>query len=153
MNFISTDLEVTLLCLDKLTWDKHPMWGKMTAQHMVEHLTDTIKMSYSSHNYPLAIPEAQIAKMQDFLFSDQPIAKNQPNPAVSEDYTPRNENLALAIDEFSEVWIAYEEYYQFHPTTKILHPIFGELDKNGWDRMHSKHFTHHFTQFELLASN
>jgi len=151
MNFISTDLEVILASLDNLKADKKPLWGKMTPQHMVEHLTDTIKMSYSSHNYPLAVSEEQVKKMQEFLFSDEPIARNQPNPAVAQHYVPRNENLAIAIDELSEAWIAYEEYYQTNTTAKILHPMFGDLDKTGWDRMHSKHITHHFVQFEIYS--
>jgi len=151
MNFISTDLQDILACLDRLNADKVPLWGKMTPQHMVEHLTDSVKMSCSEHDWPLAVSEEQVKKMQDFLFSDHPIAKNQPNPAVSQNYVPKNENLALAIDEFSETWIEYEDFYQENPTIKILHPMFGTLDKKGWDRMHSKHITHHFSQFELFS--
>jgi len=150
MNFISIELENLLAYLDKLDAHASPLWGRMTAQHMVEHLSDSVRMSFTPHDWPLAVSEEQVVKMQEFLFSDHPIAKNQPNPAVTDDYVLRNEDIVLAVDEFTEAWISYQEYYQENPQATILHPMFGLLNKKGWDRMHSKHFTHHFTQFGLL---
>jgi len=147
MDFIQPDLAAFLPCLNKLRADAKPLWGKMTAQHMVEHLTDVVRIGSDPHDSPLAVPEEQVEAMQAFLYSDEPIAKNIPNPAVREDYVCRNADLPQAIEELSEAWTAYEAYYQANPTAKVLHPMFGDLDKKGWDRMHAKHFTHHFTQF------
>ena len=28
-----------------------------------------------------------------------------------------------------------------------LHPVFGDIGVDGWDRLHVRHFEHHFTQF------
>jgi len=150
MNFVQPNLTAFLSCLNKLQADAKPLWGKMTAQHMVEHLTDTVRMGNAPHDWPLAVPEEQVEAMQAFLFSDTPLERNIPNPSIPQDYVCRNPDLEQAIKELSEAWTAYEAHYQDNPTAKVLNPVFGALDKKGWDRMHAKHFTHHFTQFGIV---
>ena len=43
MEFLELDISEMILQLDKLNAESKPLWGQMSAQRMVEHLTDTIK--------------------------------------------------------------------------------------------------------------
>jgi oxepin-CoA hydrolase/3-oxo-5,6-dehydrosuberyl-CoA semialdehyde dehydrogenase len=150
MQFIQPDLETFLSHLNRLESTAQPQWGKMSAQRMVEHLTETVYMSMGNSEFGLLIPEEKIEKMQTILFSDVPMPKEFKVPFAPEEYTLRNEELELAVDEFVETWLNYEEYYEQNQGQLHLHPFYGDLNKEGWDRMHSKHFTHHFEQFGIL---
>jgi oxepin-CoA hydrolase / 3-oxo-5,6-dehydrosuberyl-CoA semialdehyde dehydrogenase len=150
MGFISTDLETIIRSLDKLSATTQPQWGAMNAQRMVEHLTEGLQMSIGIGEYQLLIPEDKIDKMKAILASDEPMPRGFKVPFAPEKYELRNEELELAVDELIENWLAFEEYYEENPTKEHLHPYYGMLDKNGWLRIHEKHFTHHFEQFGLL---
>ena len=76
MSFISCDLESFLGVLSKLEKTSTPSWGTMSAQRMVEHLTDGVNMSMGNGDFKLEIPEDRIAKMLQFLDSDKPMAQN-----------------------------------------------------------------------------
>jgi oxepin-CoA hydrolase/3-oxo-5,6-dehydrosuberyl-CoA semialdehyde dehydrogenase len=150
MAFIQTDLETILTSLNKLEASSQPLWGKMSAQRMVEHLSDSLKMSIGVGEYQLLIPEEKIEKMQAILASDTPMPRDFNAPFAPEEYTLRNEEIELAVDELVDNWIAFEEYYEANPEAKNLHPFYGDLDKKGWHQLHAKHFTHHFEQFGLV---
>lgn len=150
MQFIQTDLETILNYLNKLDASTPPLWGKMNAQRMVEHLTDSIYMSIGRGAFELLIPAEKTKKMQALLESDTPMPKDFKVPFAPEEYTLRNEELELAIDELVDAWLAYEEYYASNPDQLHLHPFYGDLNRKGWERIHSKHFTHHFEQFGLI---
>ncbi len=148
--FLEMDITLLVAKLDELTADKKPLWGSMSAQRMVEHLTDSIKMSSGKLKLGLEIPEEKISKMQEILASDKEMPKNFEVPFAKKDTPLRHEELALAIDEFLLEWIDFEEYYAENPGQKEIHPYYGSLNYEQWLRMHSKHFTHHFEQFGLI---
>jgi oxepin-CoA hydrolase/3-oxo-5,6-dehydrosuberyl-CoA semialdehyde dehydrogenase len=146
------DLDITFLInkLDELTPNTQPKWGGMSAQQMVEHLSDSIKISSGKLKLGLKIPEERISKMQEILSSDKEMPKNFEVPFAKKDTPLRHDELALAIDEFLLEWIDFEEYYTEHPSKMEIHPYYGSLNYEQWLRMHSKHFTHHFQQFGLI---
>jgi hypothetical protein len=148
--FISTDLETLLPYSDKLSADTKPTWGTMTAQRMVEHLTDTLKIATGETPFPLEVPEDRLERMLAFLESDKPMAPNL-KVAFVQDNTPiRHSEIELAVDEYVETWLDLEMLYANNPGLKHPHPYYGPLDFDQWNRLHSKHLTHHFTQFGLL---
>ncbi len=150
MEFIDADLETALQLLNKLDKDDKPLWGTMSAQRMVEHLTDTIRLACGEGNFQLEIPEEKVERAQSFLASEHPMPKNFVATFAPEDAQLRNEDFDLAIDEFSQAWIAFEEYYEEHPDAVNIHPNFGKLSYKQWIRIHSKHLTHHLQQFGIL---
>lgn len=150
MAFIQPDLETILFHLNKLDASSEPLWGQMSAQRMIEHLSDSLQMAIGVGEYQLLIPEEKIEKMQGILASEIPMPKEFKVPFAPEQYTLRNEEIELAIDELVDNWIAFEEYYEINTEAKHLHPFYGELGKESWNRIHSKHFTHHFEQFGLI---
>lgn len=149
MSFIEPNLEFILSHLNKLEESSTPQWGNMSAQRMVEHLSDSLNMAMGNGKHELAIPEEKLPSMLGFLWSEKPMAKNIQVHFAPENYTLRNETMELAIDEFCELWIDFETSYEESPEKISLHPYYGPLDYKGWLRLHAKHFTHHFQQFNL----
>lgn len=150
MDFIELDITEVIKKLDKLSETSKPVWGEMSAQRMVEHLTDTIMIASGKKKFPLEIPEDKIEKMQGFLESDKPMARNIDVPFAKKNEALRNEEIELAIDEFLLEWLDFEEHYSENENRTELHPYYGNLNYNQWCRLHTKHLTHHFEQFGIL---
>jgi hypothetical protein len=148
--FIETDLETILTLLNKLTPDTKPQWGSMTAQRMVEHLTDTIQIATGKNPQELLVPEDRLPKMLLFLESDKPMAQNIEVPFALPETSVRNEELELAIDEFVEEYLEFMEMYENDDTLAHIHPYYGPLKYEQWQRLHQKHLSHHFHQFGLI---
>ncbi|WP_343748352.1 DUF1569 domain-containing protein [Fluviicola sp.] len=148
--FIETDLESVLAHLNKLTPETTPEWGKMSAQRMVEHLTDTIRIATGEAPQELIIPEDKIERMVAFLYSDKPMARNIEVPFAKADTPLRNEELELAVDEFVEAYLEFQELFAANPDLKTVHAFYGPLNYEQWDLLNKKHLTHHFTQFGIL---
>jgi hypothetical protein len=149
MKYIETDIVTLLHHLDQLTNESKPLWGKMSAQQMVEHLTDGIKMAYGQLSLPIEVPEEKVEKMQAILMSDVPFPKEFKASFVDDQATLRHEEIELAIDEFTLEWIEYENYYAENPDATHPHPYYGNLNYTQWERLQSKHVTHHLSQFGI----
>lgn len=150
--FIAADLETILAHLNRLEPDTKPQWGQMSAQRMVEHLTDALRIATGKNPQTLAIPEDRIERMVAFLDTDKPMAQNMQVPFATPEMNDqlRNEELELAIDEFVEEWLEFEELFESEEGRTSLHPFYGELNYEQWKRLSEKHHTHHFTQFGLI---
>jgi len=137
--------------LDTLNSDQKPVWGKMSAQHMVEHLILAVKMGNGKLKLDcINLPE-KLPTLKKFLMSDRPMPRGFINPAIGSDNLPLN---YLSIDEArNKLKEEIEEYYRFFeedPDAKTINITYGELNKTEWDQFHNKHFTHHLEQFGLL---
>lgn len=141
--------EDLLIGLNKLTPSQQPVWGEMSSQRMVEHLSEMLRMAQGTTLFTLSIPEDKVAKMQEFLYSDKEMAKNIAVDIAPADRELRNDELELAIDEFTEEWINFIDFFEATPGVKTMHPFYGYLDFDLWMLMHKKHFYHHFKQFQL----
>ena len=150
MEFVQADLCAFLEILENLDEKKSASWGKMTPQRMIEHLSDCIYMSCGIGNHELLIPEEKIKGMQAFLISDKEMPQNIQVPFAKENTPLRNTDIEIAIDELTMAWVDFEEMYLEDPQKTALHPYYGNLNYEQWLLLHSKHFTHHFTQFGLM---
>jgi hypothetical protein len=148
--FIETDLETVLTHLNKLKAETKPAWGKMSAQRMVEHLTDTLRIATGENPQELLIPEDKVERMVAFLYSDKPMAQNMEVPFAKEGTPLRHEELELAVDEFVDVYLEFQELFAQNPELKTVHAYYGPLDYEQWNLLNKKHLTHHFTQFGIL---
>lgn len=149
-DFLSPNLETFLVRLSNLAADISPEWGAMNSQQMVEHLSNSIDMSIGKlEGVKLGIPEDKVAGAVKFLHSNKPFPRGFKVKYAPENPILRNENLEGAIDELAMKWVAFEEYFIEQPEAQHLHPVYGVLDYKGWLQVHSKHFTHHFSQFKL----
>jgi len=149
MEYLELDIAEIIQRLDKLRPDSKPLWGEMSAQRMVEHLTDIIKISSGKTKLPLEIPKEKIEKMQLFLESDKPMARNIEVSFAKKNEELRNEEIELAIDEFLLEWLDFEEHFALDEKRTEQHPFYGDLNYDQWCKLHAKHLTHHFEQFGI----
>ncbi len=135
--------------LKNLKADAQPQWGRMSAQHMVEHLTNSVNFSNGKKLLTHNLPEDKAAKAKAFLLSERPMPRGVGANPEAELPALRHETLEKAIEELQE---AVQEFETHHLNREIqyAHPAFGKLNKAEWDVFHSKHFTHHLSQFGLL---
>lgn len=139
-----------LAVLSRLTPNQKPLWGKMNAQEMVEHLSDMLMMSRGTGDFTIDVDAETIARRQQFLLSDKEMAKNIAVPFTKDIIELRHDELELALDEFADEWMNFTEYYENNPSASVIHPYYGDLGFNLWLKMHDKHFMHHFKQFGLI---
>jgi len=136
--------------LAALKYDDVALWGKMTPQHMVEHLILAIQMSNEKLKYDCLSPIERLPTLRRFLFSDRPLQKMFINPAIGSDLMKlRYKDIDEAKEKLREEISYYNKYFIENPYSKPTHMIFGELNKEEWDIFHKKHFTHHLSQFGL----
>lgn len=144
------ELEGILTQLTQLQNTTTPIWGQMGPQRMVEHLADALYMSVGKGNFQLEVSNERIERMQAWLESDKPIAKNVQVTFATPETPLRNDELEIAIDEFTDAFLSFLEHYQNNPEQTALHPGYGQLNFLQWQQLHTKHFAHHFEQFGLI---
>lgn len=149
MTYISTDLKIISEHLNKIDSKNVALWGTMSPQRMIEHLTDAVSLSRVNHDFPLELKEEYIPKAQAFLISDHPLPKDFKAAFAPENVPVRNKNITEAVTEFEKAWKHFIADYTANPDKKSLHPNFGILDFDLWKRLHSKHITHHLAQFGI----
>lgn len=152
-NFMSTsDRNRLLEQFKKLTPDRVPVFGLMTAQHMVEHVCITFSLSNGRREIPQTTPErlANITKRR-LLESDMAFPKGFKAPVLPENETLpyQYDSLDAAIDALEKEIDAFEEWFQKNPESRPVHPVMGPLTYDEWQVFHSKHLTHHLEQFGL----
>jgi hypothetical protein len=136
--------------LQKLKEDQKPIWGKMTPQHMVEHLYKTIQASINEITLKIYSEERRIPVFKKLFFGDRPFPKEFMNPAIGPDLLALEfSDLQSAIEELENIFIRYEKFFNENSDIKTIHPVFGLLTKDEWDTFHQKHFKHHLSQFGL----
>ncbi|MFB6258711.1 MAG: DUF1569 domain-containing protein [Flavobacteriales bacterium] len=137
--------------LSRLDPDQSPQWGSMGPQGMVEHLVRSLRISQGAEKQSIKIPGEKLEEMRTFLFSEHPMPKGVKSATmVDEEGEFWYADLEAAKEAFFQEWERFEEAYAQEPGKKEVHPVFGELDKEGWEQVHRKHFTHHFQQFGLI---
>lgn len=126
-------------------------FGIMTPQHMIEHLTITVKLSYGRIKLPDFEPsEKQLAQKNALLNTAMNFPKGVLAPGIGDnlldlkyaDLDTAKVELLKSIDE-------YNNHFTSFPEEKTIHPRFGKLNHEEWERFHQKHFDHHLSQFGL----
>ena len=138
--------------LKKLTPDTPAQFGIMSSQHMVEHLTVTVKIAYNRIKIPDFEPsEKQLVQKRALLDTDMAFPKGVVAPGLKVgDLIPlRSVDLDEAKQLLVASIIAYNSFFESSPDIKTVHPRFGKLNYLEWERFHPKHFEHHFKQFNI----
>ena len=128
-----------------------PLWGKMSAQHMVEHLILAVRMGNGKLKLECINPPDKLPTLKKILMSSRPMPKGFVNPVIGQDNLPFNySSLDEAISKLKEEIEVYFHFFEENPDAKPVNVTFGELNKTEWDQFQKKHFTHHLGQFGLL---
>ena len=127
------------------------LWGKMSSQHMIEHLIIAVRISNGKLTFDCFNPPEKLPTLKKFLMSSRPIPKEFVNPLIGEGLVPLEfKNLGEAKIALKKEIEDYYKYFEEKPNASFINPTFGELTKNEWDVFHEKHFTHHFRQFGII---
>ncbi len=135
-----------------LTESTQPKWGKMTAQHMVEHLEYFFQVAQGKMAFKSYTPEKYLEKLQDSLYNYRFLIKNYDHPALRkgelEDlrYDSLEEAKSALLTAIDEV----DAFFKANPKATVPNSVFGDLDVYMWELYNRKHFHHHFEQFGLI---
>lgn len=140
------------LLLEGLTENQPPLWGKMTAQHMVEHVAGVFLISAKpDHKIPVMVPADRVEKALAWLESDKQFRPNTVAPILPPEPLPlKFTGLEEAKSKFLRAIGKYAEAWRENPGMTVDHPAFGPLNRRQWEKFHVKHLHHHFRQFELI---
>ena len=148
---MNDQLEKYLVLLGHLSPTAQALWGKMTAQHMVEHLISAVQMGNGKLSVDCFNSPEKLPALKRFLMSERPLPKLFINPLIGPDLVQlKFSNLDEAKENLKKEIDDYELYFQQNPEVKPVNATFGELNKEEWDKFHQKHFTHHLSQFGLI---
>ncbi|MBU1677893.1 MAG: DUF1569 domain-containing protein [Bacteroidetes bacterium] len=136
--------------MNNLKHDAEPAWGKMTPQHMVEHIVLTFQISYGKIKVECITPTEKFSLMKKILLSSRPLPKNFVN-AVTGTELGKLENASFqdSLMSLKNHVESFENYYKQNPNAVEINPTFGPLNREEWIQFHTKHLTHHLLQFNL----
>jgi hypothetical protein len=137
-----------ITCLDENT---PPLWGKMTPQHMIEHLVWVFECSTGILVLPCRTPENLLERTKRFLFDNRQTPHEFKNPLLGEDPPPfRFSSFADAKVALRKEIARFLIHFREQPGAIHVHPIFGPLGAEEWHRTQFKHCYHHLLQFGLI---
>lgn len=131
--------------------DAKPLFGKMSGQHMVEHLSLVTQIANGNWKVDTYVSDEKSARRKPFLNSDNELQTGFKAPFLSEAPTPlKFSSINEAVIDLIEQVQHFETVFNENPNRTVVHPFFGELDYEYWKKFQVKHFTHHFKQFGLV---
>lgn len=137
--------------LAKLTEDTQPKWGRLTPQHMVEHLGFFMQLAVGTIPTEITTPENRIEKFQESLYTYKSMPRFFDHPLFKKGELEALQfaNLEEAKAAFLKSYDDFEAFFKENPGITTPNTIFGHLDKELWDLLNRKHTYHHFSQFTL----
>jgi len=148
MNISITNPEQIHQLLKSLHEDTAPLWGKMNARQMVEHLIEQTRYTNGTFEPTLDFPlDEAIQRKQRAKQNDGPMTRNVNLGPLPSNY--EFPDLQSAIDQLMIELVRFDTHFAT-PGTLAIHGGFGPMDREEWVWWHNKHFTHHFTQFGLI---
>ncbi len=137
--------------LGSLFENSKPTFGLMNAQQMIEHLSKITQISNGNWPIDVFVSDEKSARRKPFLDTENELEIGfNPSQLADEPYPLQFENIQKAIDDLIIQVQLFVKVFEENPTKTVVHPFFGELDFEYWKKFQSKHFTHHFKQFELI---
>lgn len=148
---ITNEIELIRL-LNTLTETSAPSFGKMTAQHMIEHLILTLKISSNKLPHPSYFREEKAQAFKHaIIYSSVEMPVGFRAPMLTEELSPLvSPHIESAINELQHELNYFHEFFRTNPHNTTTNPSMGELNHDEWIVFHNKHFTHHFKQFNLF---
>ncbi len=136
--------------LSGLTEATTAQFGTMTPQHMVEHLTLTVKIAYKIKWPEFEPSEKQLKQKEMLLHTDLDFPKGFQAPGTNGTLLPlKYATLTEAKEQLLRSVEEYNDYFKPAPWQLTVHPRLGWLNFSEWEKFHLKHFKHHFEQFGL----
>lgn len=137
--------------LNALTESTQPKWGRMTAQHLVEHMEFFTQMALGNVETEITTPEKYMEKTQDSLWNYRSMPKEFDHPILKKGEV---EDLRFgSLEEAKAAYFkAYDElqlFFKENPNGTVKNTVFGWLNRYEWSLLDRKHWAHHLEQFGL----
>jgi hypothetical protein len=150
LRFLETDSKQLLA---QLTAETKPVWGTMTAQHMLEHLIWAFEGSASEKSLKLA--QTSFLKtvrpvLKSYVLSDIRLPRNVKLSKTKKTIDLKLENFEAARNQLNSSIDKAVNIFLSQPQKLNNHPFAGAFHSAQWLVFHRKHCIHHFTQFGLL---
>lgn len=139
------------LKINNLTESLAPIFGIMSPQHMVEHMTLTVKLSSGRIKIPEFEPsEKQLMYKETLLNTPVEFPRGINAPGLQGTLLHlKNASLTASIQQLLDSVDHYNNFFSENLESKTIHPRFGKLNHEEWEKFHAKHFKHHFSQFGI----
>ena len=132
--------------------DDSPRWGAMNAQHMLEHLQWAFACSTGSVDVACTTPQHLLERAKRFLRDNRHTPHEFRNPLLGETPLPfRCADLDGARGALQKEVATFVRHFLDEPDSLHVHPLFGPLGAEEWQRAHFKHGFHHMLQFGLVG--
>jgi hypothetical protein len=138
----SADRQAVLERLRRLRPDSRPSWGELSAQRMVCHLSDSLRVALgdvAAQRVDTVVSRTLVKWLVVYSPVKPPPEKIQTAP----------EMMATAPTTWAQDLATLESLLARAGTTPsaATHPYFGPLSPDGWGRLGWKHIDHHLRQF------
>lgn len=137
--------------LEQLSDNEVGLWGVLSPQGMIEHVSDSFGYAYGRLKYTkLVTPPEHLEGYRTFILSEKPFKENTKNVLMPDEPAPlRHGSMTEAIEELRKEIKAFRDFYAAHPGHKELNAFFGELNYDEQVHLLHKHAWHHLKQFNL----
>ncbi len=138
----------------KIDTEVNPLWGKMTLQQTIEHLTESVRIASGKNAHQAIItPQENLKKMQDFMMSDKPFKENTINSLLPADPLPvKNKGIEPALKELQKELDHFFSVFEMNPHLTTRNPFFGDLNFEMNLQLLYKHSIHHLKQFGVVVN-
>ena len=139
--------------LKQIPSDTKPHWGKMTLQQMIEHFTDSVRISSGKTAHTdFVFPPEQLQRMREFMLSEKPFKENTINPLLPEAPAPViNISAEEAVSELEKEIHYFFTVFEKNNLQVTRSPFFGDLNYEENIHLLYKHAVHHLKQFGVTV--
>jgi len=135
--------DAALARIDRLTDATKPAWGKMTADRMLAHLAESMKMATGELRCESKKLPIRYFPLKQLIIYVLPFPKGSPTaPELLAGAQTSVDKLQREIRQLMTKFAARHDARDWPE-----HPAFGKLSTRAWGVLTAKHFDHHLRQF------
>ena len=133
----------TLARIDRIDADTRPVWGTMTAERMLAHLAESLKMALGITRCESKMLPIRFFPLKQLILYVFPFPKGAPTaPELLAGEALPVDDRKREIHDLVGTFAAREGRSDWP-----VHPAFGGLSAKAWGALTAKHFDHHLRQF------
>ncbi|WP_240614599.1 DUF1569 domain-containing protein [Polaribacter filamentus] len=118
---------------------------------MIEHLSAVTQIANGNWVVNRFVSDEKTARRKPFLNTDAELQIGFKASFLEEEPNELKFNsIQEAIDDLLGQVAIFVKVFTDDDKRTVVHPFFGELNFDDWQKFQVKHFTHHFKQFGLL---
>ena len=147
--YTSTDFKDIQQRIDTLTSAAQPLWGKMTVNEMVCHLSDPFRDFLKIRNTKPVVPFFLRPLMKMMLLNEKPFSKNAPTvkPYLQSPKGKGTKKTNFETDKAELKNLLSKFVSVTHNSDLGTHAALGQLNKEEAGLFMWKHLDHHLRQF------